>query len=216
MSGSTHKMLIRSSHIKDEPREVRLVKSGESTPRFVIIDNENEEKSPLEVKSAVSLAGSSLDGALPGTRMVFDTGSKLSVGSLPPRLCLTPKVRNVYRFRCTTSGTYTITVPFILGSLGGIAGGATAVTPWSSSFKLVKVTVWPAPSSSAAVTTTLSWGIGQADQVPDELDDRSIPEGTTITAPLVFRPPAMSLAQFWINDSSSATICHHRYRRIDY
>jgi len=83
-----------------------------------------------------------------------------------------------------------------MGSICTVANSK--VQPWTSSIRLVKVTVWPAPSASAASATELYWSNGTSAQIPDEARITTIPEGISVTRALTFKPPAMSLAADWL------------------
>jgi len=63
--------------------------------------------------------------------------------------------------------------------------------------------VWPAASSSVATNTQLFWEAGTTGQVPDALDDRSVPEGTTVTGSITFVPPPSSLASQWLSSAAN-------------
>lgn len=126
-------------------------------------------------------------------------------GILPGRLMTTVSVHHVYRFSVSTTGTYQITVASLLGALGGITSIVNSkIISWASAVKIRKVTVWPSASSSAPVNVQLSWSAGQSGQVPDQAEDMSIPQGTTVSRALAFVPPPMTLAKFWIGDADVA------------
>jgi hypothetical protein len=111
---------------------------------------------------------------------------------------------HVFRFNVTSASFIAITVKDILGAIGGVALTTTTFTPFASAFKLHRVSIWPSVGSGES-SPQLSWAAGTASQVPDEARVDTIPSGVTVSRALHFRPPAASLASFWITSVNSSS-----------
>jgi hypothetical protein len=99
-----------------------------------------------------------------------------------------------------TQGTATLVSVF--GAIGGICTVAnSSVQGWASSFRLRRLTIWPAASGEA----TIFWGTGNAGTFgqPDEVHDSSIPTGITIDQPVSSTPPKNSWAAQWHDSTES-------------
>jgi len=142
-------------------------------------------------------------------RLIRGRGAHLPKGkggsSLPPKLALTPVVRKAFRFKATASSLTSVTVGSLLGVLGGVGTTVVAVKQIASAVKLMKVVVWPSPSTSSADTVLLNWAQGASGQDPDEVEDETLPEGVSITRSMSFVPPTRSLAGFWITSTDASS-----------
>jgi hypothetical protein len=145
---------------------------------------------PLERKSPLRILKNSV------------MGSGVSKSSLPPAIQLTPNVNHVFRYINTGSSAALVTTGTMLSSFGGICTTVGVnITNWASSGKLHSVTVWPPAGGTAQVFWATSEG-----REKDELVDRSIPTGVTVTGCLHFLPPAKTLAGFWFNDAAATNL----------
>jgi hypothetical protein len=127
--------------------------------------------------------------------------------SLPPEFDATPKLSRRFRFVSTNASFELCTNITMSGLLGGIATSSTSFQPWSSSFRLHRVTVWPSVNNGSSSTSVqMFWEPGTAGQVRDERKVISIPEGVSITEPSIFTPPSRSLASDWLLLSQAANL----------
>lgn len=144
-----------------------------------------------------------------GKGMLLGAGKSLGKSgrsSLPPTIDLAPTCRHVFRFTCN-AGTTGVNVR--AQDLIGVCGGVCTVTnstfrPMASSVRIHKVTVWQGLSSTGFEFASVWWATGLA-QARDSEKNRTIPQGSTITGPVVFTPPPGTLAAFW-QTSASTTI----------
>jgi hypothetical protein len=126
-------------------------------------------------------------------------------GSLPPAIQTTPKISHRFRFVSTSASILPVTVTELVGIVGAIGTVAnTTVATLASSVKLRKVIVWPSASTSAPSSPELYWANAINTNVPDEVRERSLPQGVSVTGSLEFVPPPMSLAGFWNSDQAIA------------
>jgi hypothetical protein len=174
----------------------RIIQKQPSCTTTDAVSSQKEEFTLVERKDAKVLKSMNKSSRSRGT------GSS----NLPPMLELTPKVSKTYRFQVQgASFAGAITVIDVIGALGGIASAATALRCWASCFKINKITVWPSQSSSTSASdVAIDWAAGESSQVPDEAFDVSLPAGITNTKALVFHPPKMSLAGFWITTADTS------------
>jgi len=82
----------------------------------------------------------------------------------------------------------------------------TTFETWASCFKIGLVTMFPPgdPTAGGPKIAQVSWATGESAQVPDELKLSVIPEGVTLSNSVRFKPPAKSLAGFWITTADAA------------
>jgi hypothetical protein len=155
-------------------------------PRLVRAESKFELKSEPEAK---------LD--TPGVLMKNRRVGKGQRG-LPPQLDITPTVRHTFRFYQTVGGHTAVTVNNVFGALGGVCYVANSlVKPMASSFKIHKVTIYPAPNLSGTSACNVAWALATGAQMRDEEKDRTLPEGLTVTSPVESSPPRGSLAAMW-------------------
>jgi hypothetical protein len=166
------------------------------TPDEKAADPRTSDREPLAGPAELKRSDASAIALKPGA--LRGKGQRLPA-LLPPPLNTTPDVRHVFRFVNTSASNQVISFDKVRGALGGIAVTSTSVQPWASSIRILRVTVWPAPNATAADTTELFWESGTSDQVPDETRVTTLPEGVTVTRPVTFVPPPMSLASFWLS-----------------
>ena len=131
--------------------------------------------------------------------------------SVPRKLQTTPKVRHTYRFRVTTTGSYSIQTGFISGACGAVGITSTTVQNIASSFKLRKFTIYPPATAIGTSDTVLVYFnyATAAGFVRDESFSASVPDGITTTGALTFVPPKKSLLDTWLSTqlSFSNTCC---------
>jgi len=160
-----------------------------------------------EKSSTTGLAGSSEASffALPvvvrGMKFTKGKGKSLGGDNLPPNINLVPQLTRTYRFINTSASLQSATVASIIGSLGvfGTVVNSTAVGI-ASSFKINHLKIWPPAGGSAAVEWASTEGYTK-----DEIKDESIPTGITVSRSMIFRPPKLSLASFWTNDTLTSS-----------
>jgi len=120
-------------------------------------------------------------------------------------------LRHTLRFIVTTAVTGTVTSingGGVCGALGGICTAAnSAVTCYSSSFRIHRVSIWP----SAVAVGTISpcpeivWYSPSNAVEKDSSVERALPAGLTVSAPIHSRPPAKSLCGDWVNSVVNVT-----------
>jgi len=123
---------------------------------------------------------------------------------IPPPRHLTCNIHHVYRFRCTASGTYAVTIANFVGSLGvmGTVVNSTAVT-LASSFKLRSIKMWP-PSNAGSDFGYLEWASAWTTLQRDEQVLASLPDGITVPTSLTFRPGKGSIAAMWTSNNANS------------
>jgi hypothetical protein len=171
-------------------------------------DNSNLTKEPQV--STLSNAGSLDRKALAflGAKLPLAKGKLKGVSSLPPTLDNTIKCMHVFRyFVATASVPVSVSVNDMLGALGGVCTVTnSAFKPWASSFRLKAVVAFPSGSSSSTDNfAQLSWNSGLLPQQRDQLKTQDIPQGISVTKPVVFKPPKLTLAGDWVACTASVT-----------
>jgi len=120
------------------------------------------------------------------------------------RQILSTKLR--FEAKSTFAGT-TILDWMLAGACGCIGVSVNTVYCFATAVRLKRITIWPASQGEA----TVYWAAdsGTLFSQPDVTEDRSLPTGITVTAPLSVTPPAGSPAHMWHvpNVSSGVTIC---------
>jgi hypothetical protein len=114
-------------------------------------------------------------------------------------------VSHRFRYLVTAGGSYAVTANSVIGALGTVCTVTnTTVRPFASSFRIKKITVWPSCSSAASQEVRIVWSNSLTlGFVRDSEIERINPEGVSVTAPAVFKPPKLSLAEFWQTGSGS-------------
>jgi len=84
----------------------------------------------------------------------------------------------------------------IINALGvvGTVNNSTVVSVCTS-FRIRSLKLWP-PQNAGADAGFISWNDGNA-FVKDDEKISSVPDGVTVTRPLVMRPPRLSTSAFW-------------------
>jgi len=186
------------------PATIRVEESKEegyvlTSPDPAARDREFEEI--RRVPSGVYRRGQPVRPTLAGARRL-----RRGMSSLPAEINLTPHFHHVFRFNCTTTTSATVSVIQLFGALGGICSAAnSAVSTWTSSVRVKKITIWPAAPSASAAGAYIDWFFSDTSLFPDESKSVTYPEGVTVTAPLVFVPPEKSLCGMWINSTATST-----------
>jgi len=141
-----------------------------------------------------------------GRSAVRGKGQRSGRGSLPPALELTPRYTHTFRFTCTSTGSFTIQAIQLCGALGGICTTANSlVQTWTSSFRILGLKAWPAPSSSSTSGIYVDWYFSDTDLFPDTSKSTTVPEGVSVTDAVSFRPPSKSTAGFWVNSTATSS-----------
>ena len=160
---------------------------------YVLVAAGEEKESPLSEKSIKMSKGI----------------AKATPKTLPPTLNFTPIYRQELMFALTSSvAVENITVAMIAGALGGIATSSTVLQPWSSCFRIRKITGWNGGTSAGSALTPVEvdWASGISSIDKDEVIGTAVPSGTTVTGAMVFVPPPKSLAGYWINSSVTSSL----------
>lgn len=131
-------------------------------------------------------------------------GRTMRTPHLPPELESVTVVPQVIRYvvQASPGASITINSAQFQASLGGIVTtAATTMTAWMSSFRLSKIVIWPAASSSGStiVGPEVVWvDSANSDLQRDESKIRTLPAGITgKSAGLLFRPPPRTVASLW-------------------
>jgi len=183
---------------------VRLVRTSAPLGERIPMDEREDYASwdRLEVPTAVR-----------GLRVKRGVSQKLGrrrggARGLPPEINLTPVLSHRYRFNCTTTVSATVQAIQMCGALGGICTVANSiVSSWTSSFRIKRITIWPAPAASvsAAAGAYVDWFFSDTSLFPDMSKSVTLPAGVTSTEALVFTPPAKSTAGFWVNSTATSS-----------
>jgi len=107
--------------------------------------------------------------ALVGTVMGRASGGD-GKASLPPLIQITPCVKqHIYRFFSSAVATNVgVSIANIMGALGGVCTLTNStVQAFTGSFRLKRITIWSAVSSSVATVPTLAWTLSSDAYVPD-------------------------------------------------
>lgn len=108
----------------------------------------------------------------------------------------------------SSASTTSVSVANLLCSIGTICTVANStLTAVCGSVKIRRITVWPAVNNTTSATyPDVTWSTGVSNLNKDETKIRPIPQGTSITAPMVFVPPQKSLACMWMSSSASGNL----------
>jgi hypothetical protein len=122
--------------------------------------------------------------------------------ALPPPLHLSSRFTRTLRFVNVSASAATFTAQSIACAFGCIGTSVVTVQPWLSSLRILRLTIWPAAGGFAEIY----WNEESSGLVPDDVVDRTLPLGVTVTGAVSSAPPPMSLAKFWRNASSSGNL----------
>jgi len=132
---------------------------------------------------------------------------KATTISLPPPLNPTPVCHHTFAFSPGNSSGYSVTVQGLMNMCGGIVTVVNSTfSPWASSIKIKKITIWPPAQGGDYAVSDVWWANGYSSAIPDMELIRPVPADITITAPTVFKPPKRSLASDWINANGSGAV----------
>lgn len=124
--------------------------------------------------------------------------------SVPPPLDTTPSLRHVFRFACSTSGTYNVVVNSLLAACGGICTVANStIVTFASAVKVHRVSIWPAPNSTTVEANGVQFSSSSDTYSRDESKGRDVPDGITVTGAVTAVPPPNSSAAFWATSTAS-------------
>lgn len=117
---------------------------------------------------------------------------------LPPKLDRITAVRTVRRLSISSNASNAaVTRDSLASTLGGIVTVAnTTVTMWASSYRILKIVVWPAAGSTVTLDAVIG---GTAEQAlnRESMPGSDMPSGITLDVPLVFRPRRESYLSLW-------------------
>lgn len=118
--------------------------------------------------------------------------------TLPPRLELVNTVDVIRRYNCSSTATsVAVTRASASSSLGGIVTVAnTTVTSWVGTYRINRIVVWPAAGTTVLIDTQISGSAEQA-LVKDSIKDQTLPTGTTVDSPVVWKPQNGSYLGMW-------------------
>jgi hypothetical protein len=121
-------------------------------------------------------------------------------------ISLQPTMRHTFRFQAGAAASATaVTAAAMVAIPGSIATALHLAYNIATTFKLHRVTIWPALSTSTDDVASLEWS-NQTHQVKDDIKNMSLPEGQTASKALTFVPPAGTLASFWSDGSISGQL----------
>jgi len=128
-------------------------------------------------------------------------GKRGGYPALPPMISLQPTMRHTFRFQAGAAATnVAVTAAALIAIPGSIGTAIHTAYNIATTFKLHRVTIWPALSTSSDDVASLEWS-NQTHQVKDDIKNMSLPEGQTASKSLVFTPPAGTNASFWSDGS---------------
>jgi hypothetical protein len=170
---------------------------------YVVVDKEVKTVSPpvrvLSKGTAQMASGLISLRRGSGKKRSRSKNGKLGIASLPPELDATVSFSKKYRYiaQDASATAKTVTVGTILVSMGSMAITTTQVSSLCSSFRIKKITMYPALGTG--VTPLLEWVDAATTglNVKDEKVGRSIPAGVTVEAPITIRPPKNSEISWW-------------------
>jgi len=117
-------------------------------------------------------------------------------------------IKHTYRFYANATATnVNVTVGTLLGAMGGIGTIANStVASMCSTVRVHRVTIWPPVATTGATNAEVVWFTEGSNFVKDESKESSLPSGITLERPAVCRPPAHSLASFWVTSAAAAGV----------
>jgi hypothetical protein len=175
--------------------------------KFLLVKPPTLRREPVceEVESKGEPTGLASDivGPLGGLQM--KRGKELSLAAgLPPPIQITPKLNHAFRFLASSGGTFTVNTANVIGALGVVCYATNGnCRPFSSSFRIRKVTIWTSAGTSTAFNASVVWTLATGNQMKDDEVETSVPEGISVTRSLVSSPPKGSLAAMWQVSSSN-------------
>jgi len=127
--------------------------------------------------------------------------------STVPAKDLVHRVKTILRFYASASGTQNVSVPSILGAIGGVCVVAnSSIQPWCSSFRIKQVDLYPSASSSGEDAANVQWDTGLSAFIKDSLKDITMPIGITIASKVSSNPPPKTLASDWIASTATGNV----------
>lgn len=170
---------------------------------YVLVKKEDSVQSNSDERKSFAPLCSSLSQKTNGLMLQSSLPSKGRGRSdgmdLPPALLISPKIRHTYRYESAAAANNSISVQDIFGAIGGICTASNSlIRPWAGSFKINKVTVWPA----AGAVVTANWSQGVAVYAEDREVNSIIPSGISVSRRLVSVPPRESLSGDWIGSTA--------------
>lgn len=178
---------------------------------FVLVEKEAKAPSPPErvLNKGTSQMASGLSLASGrGLGKSRSRGRTRRSGALtiPPELDATVSFTKTYRFvgQDLVGTQRTVTVSSLMQALGCVAITTTQLTTMCSSFRIKKVTIYPAANS--ATLTLFEWVEASSTglNVRDERKNRPLPLGVTVGDVLVIRPPGKSQMSWWWDGSAAS------------
>jgi len=117
------------------------------------------------------------------------------------------RVRKKLRFLASSAlSNTTITGQTIAGACGGICTTVNGfLTPWCSTIRLRRVTIWPTVGSAAGVAD-ITWATDGTLFVKDEFKVTTLPQAVTIHKSVTSVPPSGTLVKFWQAATDTNTI----------
>jgi len=111
----------------------------------------------------------------------------------------------VRRFLATTTQSTPITRTSFASTLGGIVTTAnTTVTLWTGTFKIRSIVAWPAAGTQFHIDTQISGSAEQA-LVKDSVKNETLPTGTTLDRPVVWKPVAGTYLDMWQSPATNGS-----------
>jgi len=130
--------------------------------------------------------------------------------SIVPTLPTSIKFTHTFRFSATAGLSQNVTGTNLFGMCGGIVSNTagTVFSPWCSSVRVRRVTIYEAPGAvgSVAANSSLEWTALTTNNPDEVFSTSTIPYDRP--SKIVSRPPKNSLAAFWINSLSTLTVIY--------
>jgi len=130
--------------------------------------------------------------------------SRKKTPSLPPDINLAFVFHHTYRFRTSAGITsQAVGIGGVMGALGTMCTSLNAtVRTIFCSFRINKITLWPGSNGDALVDWSQA---ASANFCREDIWNREIPAGITVTGGTVAKPPARTLAADWVSTGATAS-----------
>jgi len=202
---------MKKTPAKTLPVEQKSVRSDSP----VIIEN----KQALVPVNGFGLATGQRQGGRIAGRSSRSGGQKRKRGKvtprLPPQINVILNVPSRIRYQISSSiapnNATPVTRAMVLGSLGAICTVAnTSLACWASTFRVKRITMWPAVNGDAGVLESVT-GTAEQALVKEKLNISSLPTGITVDRAVVWAPPRGSYLRMWQSAVNSSDVLFYLF-----
>jgi len=164
----------------------------------------------LENKGALVLKGRPSQRARVGRRGRKRGASEPVVPNVPRSLDITLMTSIKIYYTNSSASATGVTGSELIAACGGICTVAnTTVTSMMSSFRIRRITIWPAVVAAGTATSAfadLTWSANATSFTKDEEKIRPVPAGVANSGPVVFVPPSKALVSDWFTSAVSSNL----------